>query len=349
MDLSGEKLLQRRLSRRGFLKATGEAALGVGAVVLFGCTTNKKPETPTPKMPEVKIPQGEQNLGKLPELTELQVKDIARIATADFNKVLGFQLSDDEIVEKTNLVPTLEKFQEIVAVSEESYVPKNEIDRAAITSDSRSIHGREIFLNKLSLEQTTSELPNSEQGKSAKFEFVEFIEIHELTHFISSAYRSDQLHDLVYGKMLANIAAFKDKNVQMQFVEGAEVHGLVDGKQVSTFQKLEEAEAFLIGEMVMRKRGKNQTVSWPKAKDVGAEVQADLLKNLLSKLGRGDVDENLKTLAHLRSEEGGREKFCQLIGERFKIPTQDQLFFSMSVLFAIDLGDRQLYQNLTNR
>lgn len=128
--------------------------------------------------------------------------------------------------------------------------------------------------------------------------------------------------DSPYGKMLANLPVFRGKTVEKGKVEGAEVDGRLDGKYVSSFENLEEAEAFLIGEMIMRKRGRNQVATWPDAVQVGVGVQASLLRDLLTKIG---------------------------VGERFKISPQDHLFFAMSVLFLIDVGDVRSYRQLTNR
>lgn len=105
-----------------------------------------------------------------------------------------------------------------------------------------------------------------------------------------------------------------------------------------SFQFLEEVEADDISYQVFRKENKG----WKYSLEFGYPKQAFLFALLINspmiKDSLGDQDEVIKTLARLRTQEGGREEWCRLIGEALGKPADEQIPFALEVLSLIDSG-----------
>ncbi|EKD86597.1 MAG: hypothetical protein ACD_37C00224G0003 [uncultured bacterium] len=190
---------------------------------------------------------------RLPEITEGDVKTIALRCISDFNKVLGLSIPEKDAASKVHLVSDLALYQNILKESEIDYQPSNEKDRPGITTDSSFSSGVQIFLYKDAIDELTRSLPATEQGIRARENLVEWIIYHEFSHWSASNYPSVELHDLVYGKMFANDKNIRGKQITPDMVMGAEVKAYADGVRKSTFENLEESEAFIIGDFVAKK------------------------------------------------------------------------------------------------
>lgn len=334
------------ISRRNFLKGSLELGAGIGSLILFGaCKTDKNSDN------KIFQPPLETKPGTGPSATEVlsedRLKEITRGDIRDFAKNLNLQLSEDEIVGNIVLVPTIQAFQAIQA-SNPAYVPRDEISTPAITTDAKSNYGQKMFFNKASLDHLVNQAP-PQLRPQAQVDLIHWVNAHELAHLTAAYYESDELHSMVFEKMLVNHPEIKGKKVEKGFVFGARVYAYVDGKIKNIFQSLEEAEAQAIRFFIVGKRSVPLSITIPNSSEgLGVKTQVDLLNDLLSKMG-GPYENNLKTLAKIRTEIGGREKFCRLIGEKFNIHPDEQLFFGMSVLFTIDLADSAGYQTLTRR
>lgn len=349
-----EPVKERVITRRRLL---GEAAAGAGTVVLFGgCLispdtplASHKAEFPTSQLaPRASArPTQERTLTRLPELTQQDIDIAAKQAVRDFSTVLGIPLPED-FSKNVVLVMSLEDYQKIIAGEEVGYVPNDELTRIAVATESTNPYGHKIFLYKGAVDHVSRSILPNERGRQGRIDHIEHVLVHELAHFVAKEYRSDELFQLVYGKMLANHREIKGKHVDQDIVVGAEIKVVVDEVLKSPFDNLEEAEATIIQTFVTRKRGRPQLASAPTAEDIGVKAQFDLLSDLVRRLGN-DPDEHVKKLATLRMEEGGREIFARSIGERYTIPQADQLFFGMSVLYVINIGDRRGYEQLVNR
>ena len=145
--------------------------------------------------------------------------------------------------------------------------------------------------------------------------------------------------------MFANDKNIRGKQITPDMVMGAEVKAYADGVRKSTFENLEESEAFIIGDFVAKKRGRPQIATYLTASDMGIESQVNLIRDLQGRIGF-DLDNGVRMLAALRGEIGGRERYGRFIGEKFGIVEKDRLFFSMSLLHAINIGDTNMYQRL---
>ncbi len=328
---------QLYLGRRDFLRVSFFAALGlVGA-----CTSPATPARPTrasatsTAMPEATVSE------PLPELTLSELQEVVGTAVDDYNKILGTNLDRDQASAAVVLVKTETEFQTIVKKLQPSYVATSEKFRPAITGDNK------VYINKSSIVYFTNEFPNTAEGSGARKELLEFVLAHELAHWSAVAYTSPDLYNLVFGKMFKNTAELKNKTVEMDIVQGAEIKAKVDGEVMSSFQNVEEAEATMLGTYVMNKRqGKRFIKDYP-----GSTYPArmELLTDLVIKINPNDINSTLQKLAQLRSKMGGREEWAKLIGGTFNIPDSDQLFFALSLLFAIDQGDSQLYKDILSR
>lgn len=314
----------RKLSRRDLIKCG--IAVGVNAL-LGGCSS--KTET----------------IKRLPEITEGDVKTIALRCISDFNKVLGLSIPERDAASKVHLVTDLALYQDILKKSESGYQPTNEKNRPGITTDSSYSSGKQIFLYKDAIDELTGSLPASEQGIGARENLVEWIIYHEFSHWSASNYPSIELHDLIYGKMFVNDRNIRGRQITPDMVVGAEVKAFVNGIRKTTFENLEESEAFIIGDFVAKKRGRPQIVTYLTSSDMGIEPQVNLIRDLQGRIGL-DLDNGVKLLAALRGETGGRERYGRFIGEKFGIVETGRLFFSMSLLNAINIGDANMYQRL---
>lgn len=334
------------MSRRVFLKGSFEVAGGVVILLYGGCTTERQPTS----IPQDRIttPPGKAEITRLPEVTETNIKNIAKRCIGDFNRVLGFRIPEEEAVSKVNLTADLKTYQDIIKESDIDYQPTDEKDRPGITTDSHHSRGKQIFLYKSAIDEMTKALPATEQGSKAREDFIEWVINHELSHWVASNYPSAQLHSLVYEKMFAGTDQLRGKQITPDIVVGAKVKAYADGVRKSVFQSLEEAEAFVIGDFVTKRRGRPQVGTFITASDMEIQPQVDLLLDLLRRIGP-NPDDAIKTLASIRTEVGGREKYGKIIGQKFGVVENDQLFFSMSLLYAIDGGDRNLYQRLVSR
>lgn len=347
VDVSEPDFWHKPITRRSLLRRSVEVAAGGAVILLFGgCTTERKPIS----IPQDRVitPSRRSEVIRLTELTESDIKTIARRSIKDFNRVLGLAIPEEEAVSKVNLIGDLKTYQDIIAESEIDYQPTDEKDRPAITTDSYHSRGRQIFLYKGAIDDMTKYLPATERGTKAREDAIEWIVNHEFSHWVTPNYQSAELHSLVYERMFATLAGFGGRQITPDTVVGAKVKAYVDGVRKSTFQVLEEAEAFIIGDFVTKRRGRPQAGSFITASDMFIQPQVDLLLEFLRKLGP-NIDDTIKTLARMRTEVRGREKYGRFIGEKFGITENDQLFFSMSLLYAIDTGDRNLYQRLVNR
>lgn len=306
-----------------------------------GCTPGELPKSPTPRRtPTPTLPKIEGKEG-LPSLTEREIQEAAAIVVEDYNRVLDLSLDQDEVKEQVVLVKELEEYQAILKRVEEGYEAGDELKRPAIATHERSPYGRKIFLYQKAIEAMTSRLPNNEKGRQARADFIRFVITHELGHWLGACYESEALHDLIFQKIFKK--SFAGKNIKNGFVKGAEIKATVDGVEKAALQNLEEAEVVVISEFVIKNRADPKIVVPPSVEEFGIKTQHELLLDLLNKLNP-DLNQSIKTLARLRMQEGGREKFCRLIGEKFNARPGDQLFFGLVVLLAIDYADIEIYQ-----
>lgn len=323
---------QAPISRREFLRI---AALSVGAVVtaplLNACAGPSNPNIRPTSVP---------TLISNHELDQAEVSRIARLAINDYNRVLGLNVNAEKAVSSVQMVATLSEYQNILKNMDDSYIPQDETNRIAVTDDKR----KKIYIYKPGYDFYTKTLPQTEQGKQGREEFLEKILTHELAHWAAPEYMSPEIHKVVYGTMLANLPNNKGKPTEDLGVQGAKIYAKVGGEKRTNFKRVEEAEADLISNHVMLKRGKPKTINYP---DIGLANRLRLLGDLIIKLGP-DANENVKNLAQLRGQEKGREAICGLIGKTHNKPSSDHLFFGMSVLYAIEVGDETLYRQLTS-
>lgn len=331
----------KKVTRKKFIHGLGLAA---GAISLYGCGIQP---TPTQERKTNLTPLTKEKRS-LPEITDREIKTIASRCIGDFNRVLGFNLPN-ETSEKTNLVNSLQQYQSIIGEQETDYVLTNEKNRPGITTDRTHSKGKQIFLFKDAISEMTKNFPNTVEAIKGREDILEWIINHELAHYATSNYESSVLHNLVFGRMFANQSFFKGKDIKPDLVFGAKIRAFADNRRVAGFQNLEETEAFIIGDYVTRQTKKQRLVSFPEPEELGIEKQVLLLTDLLKKLNPNS-NEAIIMLALLRSQTGGREKFGTMIGGKLtKVETQsDQLFAGMSILYAIDMGDPKLYQQLTD-
>lgn len=335
---------QKRISRRHFL--THELpSLAVGGVILFAGCTPKEQATPPGKinrLPETVAPV------PLPEMSNDEIMTSVQQSLRDFNKALDASLSEQEVVSNVIILSDLKEYQALIAQEETGYIPSNELDRPAITTAERHIKGKKIVFYKPAITAISRQLPNTPEGKAARREFVENISTHELVHYTVANYSSDAIHSIFFGLMLANNPQFKNKKIDQGTVHGAKVTAIADGAWKAGFMKLEEAEAAVISDLVIDKRGRPQMSKRTTAADIGVGIQATLLRDLLSKLAV-DKNDSIKHLFQLRQGVGGREKLCEEMGTRFNVPPKDRLFFGLSTLFTIDIGDEKTYRELVEK
>lgn len=314
-----------------------EALTGLTATAVLLFTGCERPK-PTPVPPESK---------NLPPLRESDVKDAARIAISDFNKVLGLSLKESVILPNIVLVSELSEYQKIIAAQSTNYVPQDETNRWAITTHPGTPYAEKIFVFKPAIEKVTELLPDTAQGRQARTEFLAYVLGHECVHFSAKSYKSRDLHNIVFGKMLANSAPLKGKSIEADGVLGAQLIAKADGQRIGAFQSVEETEAILIGDLIARKNGRPKVSRLPQISDFGYFAQIDMYRQLLTKVYPG-LDEGLKNLAILRMQEGGREKFAEVIEDKYQLAPDEKLFFAMSVLYAIDRGDQNRFNFYLN-
>lgn len=321
-----------RIGRREFLRLGAQTGVGLAAAFLVGCNKAEN--------------QSATNSGV--ELNQDTVERVSRFAIEDFNRILATNLDIEKTTAQIKLVSSLDEYQQIIGANEQGYIPKDEITRPAITTDQTPQSPKSIYLYNSALTITLSQIPENFR-EIALNEFIEMVIKHELVHFSSAQYPSPALHDVTYGKIVKNIPEFAGKEIIAGVVEGAEVKATVAGQKKSLFQNLEEAEAFLIGDLAIRKRGQLPYIEPLTAGDLGIEVQAQLTRDLLTKLNP-DLDESLKNLFSLRNKVGGREEYCLQIANSLsgKVRPGEELFFANSVLFLVDVGDAQNYRALTS-
>lgn len=317
--------LERRISRRNLLRAS----VVFGAVFLVGCER--------PAIPVILSPRKD-----LDPLTEDDIKEAANLALSDTNRVLGIALEEEKITPNITLIKTLSEYQKILKTELPSYIPQDETNRWAITTNPNSKNGNKIFVFEPGIANASRFLPNIDEGRKARKDFLAFVLGHEYQHFSAATYQSDRIHNEVFGRIFANLPAFKGKRVNPIAVRGAVVYGNLEGAEVQAYQNIEEAEAILIDDLIVRKNGRQKTGVLPKVTELGYLPQIEMYKELLTKV-YGDLDKGLVALAQVRVKPGGREEFARTVGSFFKIPPEDQLFFSMSLAYAMDRGDRNLF------
>lgn len=184
-------------------------------------------------------------------------------------------------------------------------------------------------------------MPNNEEGRAGRIDFIRFIIGHELGHFLSVSYDSEELQELVYGQIFRQ--AIENKLFQPGYVEGAEIKAIVDGRMIAVLQNLDEAEVVLINQFVVNNRGERKIVIPVSPEELGVKDEYELLLDLLAKLNP-DLKQSIRILAELRSQNGGREKLCRLVGQKFNAKEENQLLFGLAVLLAIDFKDIQSYE-----
>jgi hypothetical protein len=145
--------------------------------------------------------------------------------------------------------------------------------------------------------------------------------------------------------MFANVPGLAGKSLPVGIVHGAEIKTNVDGVEKSAFQNLEEAEAIVTGGYSFD-HNPNKKIVIDNPNYFG--LQAKMLRDLLTKLP-GGFDTSVKTLASLRMQPGGRERWMKEIANAFSIPAGDAYLFSGSVFYAIDSGDGASYLNYTTK
>lgn len=318
-------ILEIPMTRREFLRLGTAAA----AVLLFGCRTKGE----SPKL---------ESTPSFVEITNDDIQNITRVTVKHFNEFLGFNLSEEEVAKHVLVASDIYKYQELIA-DNQGYIPGFET-RPAITTDPDFNIDPKIILYKPAIEEQVRQRDLLSEGNDRQkmSDFIENIMMHELSHWVSPLYSSDELHNLVYNHMFADFQPYKGKRIEKRGVRGAEVSALLENQQVSHFQTLEEAEAITISNFVMAKLDKPYLT----AAELQVGTHVDLLNDLLKKLNP-DFDEAVKTLATLRAQPNGRKELCSLIAKKFNVDEQTNLLFCMSLLFSIDQGDTKTYQNLT--
>lgn len=334
MSESTEEKPLLRFTRSNFLKKT--AALGVTlAVASLYSPSNTK---------EGHRHKDEGHIEGLPEITQAEFGYITQQSVLDFDRVLGLNISTREVIQKTHLV-NLAEYQDALSKNETSYVPGNELVLSAYTSNADSPSGKAIFFYKGAIDHLSRRLPNTNEGQKARVDIIELNVDHELAHWTSAAYPSLEIHNLVFDKIVRDLPAYKGKSITPRMIEGATVQAYADGRKTNVFHNLEEAEAHLIGKYVFDHRGRPVSAlsadKIPQAKDSDIFPVISHLVVLLRRLQHHEVnfENSLKMLARLRTEPGGREKFCKIIGEEFRVPAEDQLFFGLNLLYSIDVMD----------
>ncbi len=184
---------ERVISRRDILRAS--VVLAAGFVV--GCD---KPPIPSPTIPK-----------ELEPLTQEELKEAAKLALSDTNFVLGLGLKEENIIPNIGIVKTLLDYQKILKAELPSYVPQDETNRWAITTNPGSQNGNKIFVFRPGIDNASRSLPNTEEGKKARKDFLAFVLAHEYEHFSAATYQSDRIHGEVFGRIFANIPSFKGK------------------------------------------------------------------------------------------------------------------------------------------
>lgn len=337
-----DPFLTRTLSRRGFLKEVGATA---GSIILFGgCTTDKKPQpTPPIQYPQPTVRTTEVAPG-LPPLTESEVKEVAKTSIKDVNRVLGLQISEDDAVANVLLVPTLEEYQKIWIADGASF-PENRLPSEALTTHVYNPNGKKIFLSRPIIDQITKALPSSNEGKNARQEHLEFILDHEFIHWSANSYTSQEIYDVLFRNMFVNHRDYKGKDIKNLGIQGTQVVVEIDGKKIPFFGNLEETEAILISRYVFTNPKIGTTRQLQGTEEGKYANQINMLRTLLGRV-YPDLTEGIKTLAQLRTEKGGREKFCRQIAQFYKVQPELQLYFGLSLLYTIDTGDTNTYQQL---
>lgn len=331
-------ILNRQVSRRSFLRG---AVLAVAAAVVAGVAVGRSGQPGQSK--DEKKPTHE----ILPDITEEEVKGIAKRTVADFNRVLGLNISEEQVIKGIHLVNTEGEYRQILSnIGDEDFVDQAIKHSSAVTTPTGSTYGKSIFIYKKAVDKISEEqkLPNNEYGLKGRVNNLEWLVAHELAHWSAAAYPSKEIYDTFFGEIVRNAPEFKGKVIEPRdpqrkevLIEGIGLRALVDGKKTTIFHPLEEAEAFIIGENVF----KNKSIPvvggpFPKHFDQDFFVQANYLLLLLDKLGNRNHDENLKRLAKLRTQIGGQEEFCRIIGQNFDVLPEDQLSFGLRFLYLIN-------------
>ncbi len=340
--------MDQQISRRDFLTLARDVLTGATVVNLYrGLKLRYQPQ-PLPSDTIVKSPLPTPTLAETQllseQLTDAEIKEVAGNALVDYNNVLETNLPEEVVKNDVIVLSDLAQYQQIIAQNEEGYVPQDEIQRPAITTDPDRNNQRKIYIYSPSLAYFARSLPANDEGRQGRRELVKSLFTHEFTHYNTKPYDSPELKRVVYEQMMGNV--MRGHLVESGgYVNGAVVEAKVDGKIGGFYHNIEEVEASLIGDYVMRQSEHRFPLTHFVAESLGLGVQANLYKEMLAKLDSNTAN-NMRNLSRFRTEEGGRENFGRLIGSKFNIPSADQLIFGMNLLYVIDLGNRAAYDRL---
>ena len=306
---------------------------------LEGCTGQKeKPELLTPERGEI---------------SRERLEKVIQRSVADMNRLFDINLDASEVFAKTTIVNTIREFQAILREDTTKEYDMTDMTGKleAVTTDESSPRGKSILLNLQSISDSLSKIANEPNFELLQDEYLEMLIKHEIVHFSSRRYTSEQLHSVVYGKIFASTREIRDKNLTTAYVQGAGVVTFVQGDPIgkNPFYLLEEAEAFFISDVAMRARGRALVLVPLAPEDHELSAQVQLLTRALSRIDRNPVN-SARLLMNLRMREGGREELSNILAKAFPeaaVKPGDELFFAMSLAWAISSGNRQMFDLIT--
>jgi hypothetical protein len=315
-----------RVSRRELLLA------GL-ALPLVGCGENPKP-TAVPK--NIKPADKLANEAEIEEQLGIEnIQRVSKFVIENFNKVYETTLSPQEFASSIVLVNTEKEMRDLFAKYQSDYKPNSDpISVFAFTSLKDDPLPNRVFVYKGLIASLTKGATRVQRE-----EFLEWLLSHEAAHWSNAHYESNELHKTLWGTMVANLPELKGKNVKQGYVDGASIIAYVDGKRVKGLIDCEEAEADIIGNNAMAKRGKPKTINYLPTHD---EVKTEMMTNLLKSLDL-NYEETIKQLVKARTTPNGMEKFYKRVADRYGVVGDRQLIFALTLMYAIQVKSPEIY------
>ncbi|MFC1627367.1 hypothetical protein ACFL18_02315 [Patescibacteria group bacterium] len=334
------------LNRRSFLKILGVGGGGLfAALYLPGCQSTEGTVSAD-------------GILRIPKDFDQSHIDLATAkATQIISRVTGLEIDHEKAVNSVTLVDTDEEFVGILLNEQTS--DTGTIGAFTVIGDNFEKH---VYVSRERLTKATKDLGDSEIGNQTRADFFTWTLVHEMGHFTALGYKSPELEELFWGEMLGNNSLIIGRERMPGFVSGATISTYLERNRdeignpnkviesldrrlfelVSFFQNVEEVESEVITDFVWNNRGQEDIPSLPPAMFPERKM---MFNQLIQRLG--DKTEVLKHLVQLRSQENGREEWCKFVAETLGIE-DDQILFSLSVFFAIELNDTNLFNSLVS-
>lgn len=319
------------ISRRDFLRIAAGGAIGVGLAAAG-----------------YKLIEGQQG-GQAEQIflsenvNPDELMTVYNRAIGDYNAVFDTDLSAQDFGNRITFIETISEFQAVMKKVESDYQNQDESQRPAITDDNGH-----IYVNVESIRNLTQDIQSDEVGRKMRAEFVEEILLHELVHQLAFPDKSSALYEVVYNNMFVNILDPQTLMRHQVDVRGAEVYAYSnqDGRVKSVFQDLEEAEAIAISRYVINNRPRGRLIDPISSYVPNQSSLFDVFLHTLGQRTNQDVGNLITELASTRRQQGGRESWCRTIGSAFGIKSEEQLYFSLSAFYAIEIGNQDILGSL---